>query len=170
MLPASLAAPVRGVTLVELLLVLVLAAGLALAATPAFRELGANARRDARLQELRAALLLARAEALARGRPVVVCASGNGVACGPASAWSTGWVALVGKDREGAAPLVVASADASTSVRAARAVVEFLPSAVAASTATLTVCDWRGARAARSLVVSRTGRIRTAVAEASACG
>ena len=46
------------------------------------------------------------------------------------------------------------------SVRANRGFVEFAPLSPAASTATLTVCDDRGARAARALIVSRTGRVR----------
>lgn len=170
MLALPLAAPVRGVTLVELLVVVVLAVGLALAAVPAFRDLAANARRDARVQELRAALLLARSEALVRGRRVVVCASANGVGCEPTAAWSAGWAAFVGSDREPGTPLAVAGTDSATSIRATRTAIEFLPSAIAATTATLTVCDWRGARAARSVVISRTGRIRVAAAEASACG
>jgi type IV fimbrial biogenesis protein FimT len=159
-----------GYTLVELLVVLLLAATLATLAVPAFRELGADARRNARLEELRASLQLARSEALVRGRPVVVCASSDGIACGPGSAWSEGWATLVSSDGRATQPLAASGPDHATSVRATRPAVEFLPTAVAASTATLTVCDARGSRAARSLVVSRTGRIRTSTAEVASCG
>lgn len=158
-----------GYTLVELLVVVLLAATLATLAVPAFRELGANARRDARLEELRASLQLARSEALVRARPVTVCASADGAVCGPAGSWSAGWATLV--DGEGSGTqLAVAGPDDATWVRATRAAVAFLPTAIASTTATLTVCDARGSRAARSLVVSRTGRIRVAAAQGASCG
>jgi type IV fimbrial biogenesis protein FimT len=157
-----------GHTLVELLIVLGLAGAFAAMSVPTFRELGANVRRDARVEDLRGALLLARAEALARGVPVVVCASRDGGSCTGADAWSAGW--LVAPRGEGAAPLQVARDAAGVYVGANRPAVEFQPTAEAATTATFTVCDGRGARAARGLVVSRTGRVRLVRDAGLRCG
>ncbi len=171
MRPPSCSARARGVTLIELLVAVALAALLALAAVPTFRELAANARRDARLQELRGALLVARSEALARGRAVVVCASTTHTSCGSGARWTDGWTALARSTAtEAPVALAGAGADPTTWIHATRDAIEFLPSSIAAATATLTVCDSRGARAARSLVISRTGRIRTANAGAGVCG
>jgi type IV fimbrial biogenesis protein FimT len=155
--------PAPGYTIVEHLVVLALAAILAGLAVPSFRELRANAVRDARLEELRSALLLARSEAVARGVPVVVCASEDGADCAGEPRWSGGWIARVEPpDDVPGAPLVLASASAAVRVHATRAAIEFQPTSSAATTATLTLCDERGVRAARALVVSRSGRVRTA--------
>jgi type IV fimbrial biogenesis protein FimT len=157
---------VSGHTLVELLFVLVVAGTLATLAVPSFRELSADARRDARVAELRGTLLLARAEAVARGRTVRVCASSNAGECAADGAWSSGWAARV----DDGPVIALTGRDAATSVLASRTSLDFQPSGIAASTATLTVCDARGARAARALVVSRTGRVRTVGANGLHCG
>lgn len=161
----------QGHTLVELLAVLGLVAVLAALALPGFREFAANLRRDDRIRELRNTLLLARAEALARGVPVGVCA--GALACAPEAPWSRGWLAYA----DSAAPraqrtpaealLARAGANREVAVHANRSALEFLPTAVAATTATFAFCDWRGARAARALIVSRTGRVRTSDRDAS---
>jgi type IV fimbrial biogenesis protein FimT len=155
-----------GHTLVELLFVLVVAGTLSTFAVPTFRELSADARRDARVAELRGTLLLARAEAVARGRAVRVCATSNAGDCAGEGAWSSGWAARV----DDGPVLAVAGPQAGTSVLVSRPSLDFQPSGIAASTATLTVCDARGARAARALVVSRTGRVRTLGADGLRCG
>lgn len=158
-------ARLQGHTLVELLAVVGLVAVLAGLSVPAFRELAANLRRDERIRELRNTLLLARAEALARGVPVVVCP--GALACTANAPWSAGWLAYADSappraQRSRGEPLLArVSAHDGVTVRANREAIEFQPTAVAATTATFEFCDWRGARAARALVVSRTGRVRT---------
>lgn len=160
-----------GHTLVELLVALALVAVLALVAAPSFREFGADLRRDARIRELRHTLALARSEALARGVRVVVCAGAD--TCAGSEDWSRGWLAYADAEapraqRTAAEPLLArTSGGARVAVRANRRALEFLPTAVAATTATFAFCDWRGVRAARTLVVSRTGRVRTGDRDAS---
>lgn len=162
-----------GHTLVELLVVLGGTALVASFAAPTFRELGADVRRDALIEDLRATLLLARAEALARGTPVVVCASADGRTCGTSAEWSRGWLAStrppgLPAGRIGA-PLASVRPDARIGIEANRAHLEFQPTASAATTATFTICDPRGVGAARAIVVSRTGRVRTTRAGQLAC-
>lgn len=160
-----MAARVLGHTLVELLAVLGLVAVLAALATPSFRELAANLRRDERMRELRHTLQVARAEALARGVPVVVCP--GFAACSARSGWTRGWLAYAETQpprtmRTPEEPVLARRGPGDqVEIRANRDALEFLPTAVAATTATFEFCDWRGARAARALVVSRTGRVRT---------
>lgn len=161
-----------GFTLVELLVSIAVAAILATLAAPSFRELAADARRNRELQSLVQTLELARAEALARGVPASICASADGRACRGAQDWSDGWLAFAdARAPRGARtpdePVLAVGAGADgIALRANRAVLEFQPVATAASTATLTACDWRGARAARAVVVSRSGRIRVSARDA----
>lgn len=159
-----------GHTLAELLVVLGLAAIATSLAVPTFRDLGANVRRDAVVEELRASLLLARTEAVSRGVPVVVCPSLDGRACRPDPAWSRGWLVLERDAADGnVQPLASVRVTGPVDVRATRASVEFQPTASAGTTATFSVCDERGAPAARAVIVSRTGRVRVARTEAR-CG
>ena len=160
-----------GHTLVELLVVLGLAAIATTLAVPTFRDLGANVRRDAVVEELRASLLLARTEAVSRGVPVVVCPSADGRACRAEPAWSRGWLVRTrGPARERDAPLAGVRVNGLVAVHATRASVEFQPTASAGTTATFNVCDARGAPAARAVIVSRTGRVRVARAPEARCG
>jgi type IV fimbrial biogenesis protein FimT len=161
-----------GFTLVELLVVLALTALAATLAAPTFRELGANVRRDALVEELRAALLLARTEAVTRGVAVVVCPSADGRACRPDPEWSHGWLVQPrsGSGDDSPATLAGTRHHAPPTVHATRATVEFQPTATAATTATFTVCDWRGSDAARAVIVSRTGRVRVTRGGEARCG
>lgn len=161
-----------GFTLAELLIVLALSAVAASLATPAFRELGANVRRDALVEDLRASLLLARTEAVTRGVPVTVCPSADGRACRPDPAWSRGWLVRVRDAGAGAEPGALSAFrnHAPLHVHSTRAVVEFQPTATAATTATFSVCDWRGSDGARAVIVSRTGRVRVASGAEARCG
>ena len=175
--PPRIAAPrtaacAGGHTLAELLVVLGLTAVAASLATPTFHELGANVRRDSLVEELRASLLLARTEAVARGVPVVVCASADGRTCRPEPSWSHGWTvrARAAGPVQAVAPLAAVRNESSVSVQATRAAVEFQPTASAATTATFSLCDRRGAAAARAVVVSRTGRVRVARPPEARCG
>jgi type IV fimbrial biogenesis protein FimT len=161
-----------GFTLVELLIVLGLTAVAATLATPTFRELAANVRRDALVEELRTALLLARSEAVTRGVPVVVCPSSDGRACRPDPEWSHGWLVRSrgGSGNRSPETLAATRHHAPLAVYATRSAVEFQPTATAAMTATLTVCDWRGRDAARAVIVSRTGRVRVTRGAEARCG
>ncbi|MCZ8130730.1 MAG: GspH/FimT family pseudopilin [Steroidobacteraceae bacterium] len=168
----SAAACAVGHTLVELLVVLGLLGVLATLAVPSFAEWRANAARDERVSRLVRSLRLARTEALARGYPVVVCASAGADRCGREARWSDGWIAYVESrapgDQRDAGERLLAHVDGRTSptVRSSRRAIEFGPGSLAATTATLVVCDGRGTRAARAVIVSRTGRVRVSTRDA----
>ena len=84
----------RGFTLAELLIVVAILALLAGIGVPAMRELTQNNRQTGAVNELIAALQLARSESIARNvnapATVTVCPSTNGTACG--GAWANGWI------------------------------------------------------------------------------
>lgn len=176
----SAAARVRGHTLVELLVVLGLLGLLATLAAPSFAEWRANAARDERVSRLVRSLHLARTEALARGYPVVVCASAGADRCAREARWTEGWITYVeskapGDQRDdGERLLARVDGRAVPTVLSSRATLEFAPGSLAATTATLVVCDARGTRAARAVIVNRTGRVRISTRDADdralACG
>ena len=90
-----------GHTLVELLVVLGLVAIVATFAVPAFAELRANAARDERVSRLVRTLQLARVEALAHGRPVVVCDRRGAPAARAVVVSRTGRVRVSARDADG---------------------------------------------------------------------
>ncbi len=88
-----------GVTLVELLITLAIAAILLAIGVPAFQNMVATNRIAALTNELSAALQLARSEAMSRGQRVTVCKSSNAEAaaptCSPSANWADGWLVFV---------------------------------------------------------------------------
>lgn len=91
---------VNGFTLVELLLVMGLAALLMSAAVPSFRAWALRRAVQQAAQTLVADFRLARSEAIHRAAPVAVCASSDGRSCAAGEGgWAEGWLVFV--DRNG---------------------------------------------------------------------
>jgi len=87
----------RGVTLVESLVVIALAAVLALYAIPSLRATMASNRADTLANQLVASLALARSEAVKLGQSVTVAALGTGSPAGGPYDWgSAGWCVYSG--------------------------------------------------------------------------
>lgn len=167
---------VQGLSLVEMLVVVALLAVSATLAAPSFGGLVRDLRRAATLTALSHALHQARVAAAASGRSIRVCATRDRRSCSGETRW--GPVLLqrpAGADGAEALRRVVVlpGGRGPQSIRSNRSFIEFAPLAPAASTATITVCDDRGAAAARALIVSRTGRVRlsdrSAAGEALSC-
>ena len=98
--------PARGFTLIELAIVLAIAAILLRVAAPGMARTAAARALAAQSSEFMAALRFARSEALKRGSAVTVCASvpaGVAPACqGPHAAdWRSGWIVFADRDRRG---------------------------------------------------------------------
>ena len=159
-----------GFTLIELMVTITVLAVLAAVAVPSFARLLLDARRSTVLSELTAALNLARAEALGRGRPVVVCRSSDAVSCG-SGPWETGWLVFVNDDND--TPPVVDTGEEILKVRQeSQPAYTLVPVTNYANFITyradgsvnnlgrITYCDRRGAAAARALLVNRIGRVR----------
>ena len=93
-------APVRGLTLIELLVALAVLAALLAVAVPGLGAFIADGRVAGAVNGLVGSLALARTEAVRRGRKVVLCPSGDGLACDPPGAyrWDTGWLVFADLD------------------------------------------------------------------------
>ena len=157
----------RGITLLELCIGLALVAVLAGLAAPGFQaSLRAGAIRTA-AYELMAGVQQARADSIVESRAGVLCASDPAGRCLSADAPSHAWSAFL----EAGGPL-----DAYTHVlprgivlRANRASIRFSPVSLAASTATLTICDEQGIARGRAIVISQNGRARFAAPGDAEC-
>lgn len=159
-----------GFTIIELAVTMVVLAVLVAVAVPAMTRLLLDANRSAVLSELTAALNLARAEALGRGLPVVVCRSSDAATCGSGS-WAQGWLVFVNDDND--SPPVVDGGETILKVRQeSQPPFSLVPVANYANFITyradgsvntfgsITYCDRRGAAEARALLVNRAGRAR----------
>ena len=105
--PASPRAASRGFTLIELAVVLAIVAVLLRVATPGMSRVVAARALAVQASEFMAALRFARAQALARGAAVTICASApdaSAPACQGRGAadWRSGWIVFADRDRRGA--------------------------------------------------------------------
>jgi type IV fimbrial biogenesis protein FimT len=165
----------RGFTLPELVFTLAIAAGLLSWGVPAFRDLQRNIARTREVNQLVQAIHVARGEAIRRNGVVSLCPSVDGGRCAaPGTPWQRGWIVFVNADRDSPAvrdpdePLLRVYAPwHEGAVNANRATLSFRPFGQMGVTATFTFCDDRGARAARAVIISQTGRPRVSDRSAS---
>lgn len=159
-----------GFTLIELVVTMVVLGVLVAAAVPSFTRLLLNAHRSTVLSELTAALNLARAEALGRGLPVVVCRSSDAATCGSGS-WEQGWLVFINDDND--SPAAVDAGEQILKVRQeSQPAYSLVPVTNYANFITyradgsvntigrITYCDRRGVAEARALLVNQAGRVR----------
>lgn len=162
-----------GFTLAEVLLAVSVLAVAALVAGPGLGEYLRDCRRAATLNSLAHAVHMARSSAAALGVRATLCGTLDGRSCSRSGDWSD--AVLVLPDLPVAAPASVDPVrvwrlDATRvrqTVRSNRNAIDLDPLSPYATTATVTVCDDRGSRSARALIISRTGRPRLSERDAS---
>jgi type IV fimbrial biogenesis protein FimT len=165
----------RGVTLLELLVALSIAAILVALAAPSFGSFRRAAGVGTTTSELLSALHFARSTAALEGLPVTLCLSRDEGSCvDSASAAGTGWLVFAQPDASVASSATVSSPilrsfqlPGDISVHGSRAAVTFWPATRASTTSTFDVCDVSGRTRGRAVVVSQTGRPRVVPEEAS---
>lgn len=179
----------RGFTLVELMIVLAIAAILLTLAVPSFTDFVKNNRMVAQNNDFVTALNLARSEAIRRGSRVTVCSSGDGATCA-AGGWEQGWIVFVDANGDGTVddpdngilrvhgPL--AGGTTLTGVAALATHISYTAlgttrpiggGAAATQVGALVLCDDRGfGNKARAIQINSTGRVSSTVADEAGSG
>lgn len=90
----------KGFTLIELMMVLIIASIILAAATPSFIDMTVRNRVITYTNDFIGTINYARSEAVRRGAPVSVCGTENGAACAD-DAWTSGWIVFTDADVDG---------------------------------------------------------------------
>ena len=170
---ASLHPRQRGLTLIELLIVLSIAAIMAVIGMPALGSMLARSHRESAEGVLQASLMHAREMAITRHIQVIVCPSPDHRTCAAWDDWQDGWMIGADSDRDrkpdAGAPLQVFDPlPAQMRVRSSsgRPRVVFRPDGSASgSNAQLTICHLGDAREGSAVSVSNSGRVRAGDAD-----
>lgn len=89
----------RGLTLIEILVVLALIGVMITIAVPAYTNFVTDNRMAAEMAGFTETLMLARSEAIKRGETVTVCTSGGSTSsCSDTANWNEGWIVFVDPD------------------------------------------------------------------------
>lgn len=168
----------RGLSLVEMVTTLAVAAILAGASIPEFRDMQANSRMRSASHSLIAAFQHARMRAVSEVTQVIVCPSLDGRRCSGGLDWQYGWLVYDDHNRNrtldpgervtaGHGPLPTGVMGRATVGRPL--MVYRSDGSAFGNPITVTLCDGRGWRQGRAIIVNQGGRARTGPAEASRC-
>jgi type IV fimbrial biogenesis protein FimT len=93
----------KGFTLIEVIMTIVLIGILAAIAYPSYRAITQNIRVSAVTNDFMATLSYARSEALKRDQSISVCAAADSTltACGNSTDWANGWIVFLDSDSNG---------------------------------------------------------------------
>ncbi len=163
---------VHGFTLLELLVVVAVAAILLTLGIPAFNSLGARTQQTAEINGFVRHLQLARSYAVKTGHDHVLCPSSDLIVCREDRQWQRGYILFEDRDQNGTrdaqeALLAVSRPDNPIGIHMqstlGRQRVVYRPDGRSAgSNLTLTFCDPTHVIAPKAVIVSNTGRPRIA--------
>ena len=143
----------------ELLVMFGIVAIIAGAAAPTFSNLLLDSRMNAAIATAMHAINLGRQFSATRSETIRLCGSDNEQDCSARTDWSAGFL-LADDGSLFRRSLPLAEGNGKPQIRSNRPIVSFEGGSGFATPATLTVCDRRGARAARAVIISRSGRPR----------
>jgi len=158
----------RGFTLLELCVGLALVAVLASLAAPSFRASLRSAAVRTATYELMAGLQQTRGTAIVESQAGVLCLADTAGNCRPSGDPASAWHVFL-EGGSGSRSLYTRVLPRGVTVRGSRASIRFSARALAASPATLTICDTQGVAAPRAIVISQNARARLAAANAAGC-
>ncbi|WP_439136043.1 GspH/FimT family pseudopilin [Pseudomaricurvus sp.] len=98
-----------GFTLIELIVVMAIAAILLLVAVPSYQNMIEKNNVESAQEALARSIALARQEAISRNTTVSVCRSADGASCAAAGEWNQGWIVFLDNDSSGTAGVVNAA-------------------------------------------------------------
>lgn len=167
----------RGMTLIELIVVVGVGLVLLSTAVPSFYEVMQNNRLTTQSNDFAGTLTQARSEARKRRMQVTVCKSADGTDCSTSSGvtWEDGWISFIDLDRDAEIDnddVVLRTADALPHASTLRASAEFTEyiayvpdgrcigngNTLPPAQGTFRLCDPRGADHGRQIIVSPIGR------------
>jgi len=160
-----------GFTIIELMITLVVAAILLSIAAPSFRDIIQDNRLTTEINSLSASLNLTRSEAIKRGTPATLCKSNDSVNCVATANWHDGWLVFDDIDGDGSLDSgetilrVVNGLTPGTTlifVSGSNSVTYDPTGFYTGGNDTFRLCDSRGLASAKGLVISNSGRVRTA--------
>ena len=161
----------RGFSLYELLVTLALAALLVSIGLPSFSSLLARSQQAVEINALFHAFHLARKQSIMRRKVVSLCPSRDGESCLAGKDWSPGWIMFENTDRDSPprvdpGEIIVRAHDVTDAVRivANRQGFTLRATFKRATNGTFVICDTQDRVAAKSLIVSYTGRPRVTFA------
>lgn len=174
-----------GFTLIELLISLAVGAILMTVAIPGFYNMVKSNRMTTSLNEFVTTLNLARSEAIKQNTRVAVCKSNDGKSCTTSGGWEQGWIAFVDKNNNasvdpsnneailnihGALERGVNQSNKKIQFRGNQQVTDYIsypadgfPRMItgALQPGTITICDDRGKKYGKAVVINATGRLDT---------
>jgi type IV fimbrial biogenesis protein FimT len=156
----------RGFTLVEMMVVIAIAAILLGIAVPTFNDAVLSGKLRSYANDLVASLHQARSEAIKRNAPVTLCVSTGGTSC-EAGNWDQGWIMLSGTTVIRRQAAIEGGFRISGSIGS----VEFQPAGLASVAAIFTVCRATPTVGREERVVSliASGRVTTDKTNRSEC-
>jgi type IV fimbrial biogenesis protein FimT len=95
------ASKAAGLTLIELLTAMALAAVLTAVAVPSFKYVTTSNRITSEVNALLADTQYARAEAIREGQTVTICSSTDGATCAGSTTWNLGWIVFSDVNSDG---------------------------------------------------------------------
>lgn len=162
----------RGFSLLELMIVLSIAAIVAAIAVPGMRSFLQNQQSLSAATNLMSSLNYARSEAIKEdvqatgGNGITMCASTNGTTCDPAGDWNNGWIVQSTNGANVVTLEVTGPLQAGLALTTAPATpaVTFQPDGTTTLGALVefTLCDSRGGAYAREVEVDVSGRVQAA--------
>jgi len=163
----------KGVTLIELMITLAVAAVLTVVALPDLTAMIQNNRIASQANDLIGAMNLARSEAIKRGVQANVCAANTTqTACG--NNWSNGWLVYVDQTSTGAITTLgsLQNTDiilkarpqlrSGNTLRSTDLQISYLSSGFSDAAQAFSLCDERGNDFGRVISITNTGRAATA--------
>lgn len=156
-----------GVTLVETMVTVAIAAVLLALAVPGLIDFMRDVRLDSRVADMVGALSFTRSEAIKRGHPVTLCPSSDGASCRTDKIWEAGWIVFSDPNANGDVDTgeqilrMQGAPDGNGTLRGGRKKVTYKSSGFSPNNNdTLRFCDPRGTEKARRVIINNQGRAR----------